>query len=523
MSRVVSSSTLRTPLEPAGQEVARADAAAPLLEAHDVYRRFGGVRALAGASLTVKTRGSVHVLVGENGSGKSTLLRILAGELRADAGRILLDGEEHALASPAAALRRGIVTVTQETTLAPDLSIAENVYLGRRMSRGRLGIRWRETGARARAVLERLELDLDPRLPVRRLRPDQQQMVEIARAMSMDARLLILDEPTSSLTGDEVASLFSVVRRLKERDVTTIFVSHRLDEIFEIGDDLTVLRDGRTVGSGPVAAYDRRSLIERMVGQAHQPLAPRPVRQRQSSSILSLRGVGVEGIVSDATLDVAAGEIVGLAGLVGAGRSELLEAIFGLRHISAGELRIGGRAVRSRGPRDAVACGVGFVPADRKRQGLVLDMSVRENLVMTSTAGRSRLAAPTAARELPGVQESLRAMRIRAESPNARVATLSGGNQQKVVLAKWLAARPKVLLLDEPTRGVDVGAKSEIYRLLSAAATNGLAVLVSSSETPELLEICDRILVMFRGRICAELPADAATEAAIAHYAGGEA
>jgi ABC-type sugar transport system ATPase subunit len=492
----------------------------PFLQATALDKRYGGVHALRGAHIAVYP-GEVHALVGENGSGKSTLLKILSGQIKADSGTVLLGGEPAAFRNPNDALRRGIATVTQETTLAPDLSITENVFLGHRMVRRGPLIDWRATRRRAREAVRRLGLDVDPSLPVRRLRPDQQQMVEIARALSIDARVLVLDEPTSSLTDDEVASLFALVRNLRDEGVAIIFVSHRLKEVFDLADRITVLRDGRTVGEAPAAELDRPALIQLMVGRALEEMEPPAVQERSGPSALRLRGLTLPRAISEIDLDVAPGEIVGLAGLIGAGRSELLETVFGLHRPSAGTVEVEGSPASFRSPRDAIRGRVAFVPADRKVQGLVHEMSVRENLVMAFTSRVARVRRPAARRELRVVRESFQGMRIRAGSPRAPVATLSGGNQQKIVLAKWLATSPRVLMLDEPTRGVDVGAKAEIYQLLFDAAESGVGVLVSSSENPELLTLCDRILVMFRGRIAAELSRDDATEARIAHFAGG--
>jgi ABC-type sugar transport system ATPase subunit len=390
------------------------------------------------------------------------------------------------------------------------------------MVRRRTGtIDWRATRRAARTALQRLGLSIDPGIPVRRLRPDQRQMVEIARALSIDARVLILDEPTSSLTDDEVAALFRVVGTLREQGVATIFVSHRIKEVYELVDRITVLRDGHTVGSGTVAELDRAALIQLMVGRDLEDLTPPPTPEVDGQMALRVRGLSVPGAFAEIDLDVAPGEIVGLAGLVGAGRSELLETLFGIRRAAFGKVEVDGAPARFRTPRQAIRGGVAFVPADRKLQGLVLRMSVRENLVMASTAGVLRLRRPRAARELPVVRRAIEAMGIRTHSTAAPVGSLSGGNQQKVVLAKWLATTPQVLMLDEPTRGVDVGAKSEIYRLLFDAARDGVGVLVSSSENSELLSLCDRILVLFRGRIAAALSREEATEARIAHFAGG--
>ena len=479
-----------------------------LLVAEGIHKRYGGVHALRGASLEVHA-GEVHALIGENGSGKSTLLKILSGQLHRDAGEIVFDGSR-------------IATVTQETTLAPDLSIAENVFLGHRMARHGALIDWRATRRGARNVLARLELDLDPATIVRRLRPDQQQLVEIARALSMDARVVILDEPTSSLTDDEVEALFAVVRRLRDDGVAVIFVSHRLNEVLAIADRLTILRDGRTVGSGPAGEFDRPRVIHLMVGRALEELEIAAGAGEERPAILRVRGASLPRAFADVDLDVAPGEVVGLAGLVGAGRSELLEALFGLRRLE-GTVEYDGRPVAYRSPYDAIRDGIAFVPADRKQQGLVLTMSVRENLMMATTARRLRLRRPNASRELTAVRGLVRGLDIRVASPDAPAATLSGGNQQKVVLGKWLAASPKLLMLDEPTRGVDVGAKAEIYRLLTDVAQRGIAVLISSSETPELRTLCDRIVVMFRGRVVASLSKEEATEARIAHLAGGHA
>jgi ABC-type sugar transport system ATPase subunit len=492
----------------------------PFLQATALHKRYGGVHALSGAGIAVYP-GEVHALVGENGSGKSTLLGILSGQIKADSGSVSLAGRRAAFRNPTDALRGGIATVTQETTLAPDLSITENVFLGHRMVRRGPLIDWRATRRRAHAALRRLGLDVDPSLPVRRLRPDQQQLVEIARALSVDARVLVLDEPTSSLTDDEVASLFAVVRGLKTEGVATIFVSHRLPEVFELADRITVLRDGRTVGEAMAAALDRPALIKLMVGRSLEEIEQPPTQERGRRPALRLRGLTLPPSVSDVDLDVEPGELVGLAGLVGAGRSELLETVFGLHRPSAGTVEVDGSQASFRSPREAIRGGVAFVPADRKIQGLVHEMSVRENLVMASTSRLARLRRPAARRELRIVRESFEGMRIRATSSHVPVATLSGGNQQKIVLGKWLATSPRVLMLDEPTRGVDVGAKAEIYQLLFDAAESGVGVLVSSSENQELLTLCDRILVMFRGRIAAELSRDDATEARIAHFAGG--
>jgi ABC-type sugar transport system ATPase subunit len=494
---------------------------APVLEAIGMRKSFGGVRALRGVDLRLRP-GEVHALVGENGSGKSTLLRIAAGQLTPDAGTLVLEGREVRFNDASQAIAAGIATVTQETTLVPDLSVTENIFLGHRKVRAAWGIDWRATRARAGEALARLGLTgIDPSAPVRRLRPDEQQLVEIARAISIDARVLILDEPTSSLSDDEVRGLFDVVRVLARQRVAVAFVSHRIGEVFDLADRATILRDGEVVGSDRMDSYDRRRMIQLMTGRKLEELELDRGRHKARDPVLRVRALSVRGRVHAATLEVGRGEIVGLAGLVGAGRSELLEALFGVNGQAGGTVELAGRPVRLTAPLDAMRSGLAYVPADRKNMGLVLDMSVRENVLMARTATHARVRRPRRTAEQRAVGESVEAFRIVAESQVGPVAQLSGGNQQKVVLAKWLGTKPAVLLMDEPTRGVDVGAKAEIYRLLNRAKEEGVGVLISSSETPELLLLCDRILVMYRGRIVAALAREEATEGLIARYAMG--
>ena len=494
--------------------------AEPVLRAAGVHKRFGGVHALRGARITIRA-GEVHGLTGENGSGKSTLLKILNGQLAPDAGDVEAFGRVAAFKGTRDALHRGVATVSQETTLVPDLSIAENILLGRRMPRRAGVIDWRATVARAGETMATLGLDLDPRSPVRKLRPDQAQMVEIARALSINARVLILDEPTSSLTDDAVSLLFASVRRLCDHGVAVVFVSHRLDEIFSICDRVTVLRDGRTVGEAPVSGFDRDSLVSLMVGASLEQASHEPSLHRVGDRmVLRTRNLSLAGAFTGVDLEVRTGEIVGLAGLVGAGRTELLESLFGL-HRPSGTVEVDGEPRWYRSPQAAMKDGVALVPADRKLQGLVLGMSVGENLLMASQSRLFRLRVPRRRRELAAVGAATQTLRIRAASPAVSVDTLSGGNQQKVLLGKWLETRPRLLMLDEPTRGVDVGAKAEIYRIMREARSEGIGIVVSSSETPELLAICDTIVVMFRGRVVARLPREEADEALVTRLGGG--
>jgi len=507
----------------ADDDLPRSPVAAPVLEMHGIDKRFGGVHALRGAELTVQRPGVVHGLLGQNGSGKSTLLGILSGQLRPDNGTILLGGTRTVFRSPLDALRSGIAMVVQETAIAKDLSVSENILLGRRLVRSPTGINWRRTHAKALEYLHLLGLDYDPRWPASKLRPDERQLVEIARALSMNARILILDEPTSSLTEDEVVHLFSAVQKLMQQGVSVIFVSHRIADLYSLGHEFTVLRDGKTVAQGPFVSIEPEKLVELMVGRKVASPQPKRANMRASSApALALQGISVPGVLTSTDLEVGQGEIVGLAGLIGAGRSELLEAIFGIRPVGDGVLSVNGEPYKPGVPEEAIKRGIGYLPPDRKTQGLVLVRSVKENVMQVSTLGRSRLARPNRGEESRVVSQTMSALNIHAESPDVPVNTLSGGNQQKVALGKWLVAEPKVLLLDEPTRGVDVAAKQEIHEHLRRVARGGTALLVSSSETPELLALCDRVVVMFRGRVMGSLIGQQATEASVARLAGGE-
>jgi len=486
---------------------------ANLLALRGLSKRYGGVHALRGANLTIARPGLAHGLLGENGSGKSTLLGVLSGQHQPDEGQLELAGRALAFHSPSDALRHGIAMVAQELAVAPDLTVTENILMGRRLARSGFLIDWSSSRRKASRVLERLNLDYDPDWLVRDLRPDQRQMVEIARAISTNARLVILDEPTSSLDAGEVKALFAVIESLKAQDVTVLFVSHRLNEIFAICDSLTILRDGKTIVEGPVQEFDADSIVRAMVGgEADQRVARGPRPSTGSTPALELHHLHSTGCLTDVSLSVRPGEIVGLCGLVGSGRSELLECVFGVRDVTGGAISVGGSPAHGGGPHGAIRSGIAFVPPDRKEQGLVLSGSVRTNIMSVATAGRNRLRHPSKKEEDPVIAGLCTAMRVRLHDYDAPVENLSGGNQQKVVLAKWLARKPNVLLLDEPTRGVDVRAKVEIHRLVRRVATEGMAVLVSSSEAPELLDLCDRIIVLSLGRIVDVVEAADASE-----------
>lgn len=494
-----------------------------LFELRGVHRSFGGIQALRGASLKIAGPGSVHALLGSNGCGKSTLLRIATGQLKPDAGEIFLDDKRVSFAEPRDALRYGISTVTQETTLAPALTVAENILMGR-LPRGRFGaIDWPQVFRAAREVLDSLELELPEDAPVGTLRPDQQQMVEIARAFSMRARILVLDEATSALSSDEVQAVFRTVKGASKRGtMATILVSHRMDEIYDLADEVTVLRDGCTISTRSVKDTGRDTLVSDMVGDAVPPTdsGRAPSRLPAAHPCLQLRHVFTAGYVEDATLSVQPGEIVGITGLTRSGANELLEAIYGARPVERGSISFDGRDITHADINTAIRAGIGFVPADRKWQGVLLNMSIRHNLLIPGTSDRFRLSRPDRS-ELALVNRVAESVSIRMEGADSPVSALSGGNQQKVVIGKWLAKPLKLLLLAEPSRGVDVRAKAQIHDLLRQIAAGGTAVLFASTELEEVVQLADRILVMFQGRIVGDLPARDASEYAITSMMSG--
>jgi L-arabinose transport system ATP-binding protein len=483
----------------------------------DVTKWFGGVHALRG--VTVEARGGeVLALVGENGAGKSTLLKILSGAHLPDGGAVRIDGEAVRFTSPSAAHAAGVRVIYQEPEIVPHVSVAENIYVGELGTAGHL-FRRRSIEERARADLARYGFThaLRPETLGERLSPAQRQLVEIMRALVADVRVIAFDEPTSSLTDTEVDALFRLIRRLRDEGVAVLYVSHRLPEIFAVADRVTVLRDGAVVGSKPVSETNTEDLVSMMVGRDLSGMY-----QRKSHPLgevaLSVRGLTSQD-VTDISFDVRAGEVVGIAGLVGAGRSELAHAIAGSEPHGTGEIRVDGRAVRVRSPQEAIAAGIGLVPEERKAQALLMDRSVRDNTSLAVLRRISRLHFVRRGEERRIAGEFARRLNVRTPSLEQAVGNLSGGNQQKVVLARWLASRPKVLILDEPTRGVDVGAKAEIYDAIDQLAADGLAIVVISSELPEILALSDRILVMQAGRIAGELARAEASEERILHLA----
>src|SRR5258705_5670090 len=491
----------------------------PLLRMTSIGKRFPGVQALDNVDLEVLP-GGIHALLGENGAGKSTLIKILSGAQQPDSGTIEFGGQRITVTSPHDAQRRGIVTIYQEFTLAPNMTIAENVFIGREPGLG-FFVDWGKMAAETRALTARLGLQLRPMSIVRELRVAEQQMVEIARALSMKSRLIVMDEPTSALSSSEVEKLFRIVRTLKAQGLSIIFVTHRLEEVMQICDRYTVLRDGRLVGSGSIADATIDGIIRLIVGRQVNALFARRERATVGDVVLSVEGLTRRGntqdqnaiVLADVSLEVRRGEILGIAGLVGAGRTEMARAVFGADPFDSGRVIIGGHEVNIRSPQDAIRHGIGLVPEDRKQQALFLALAVRANLSMASHMLITRWGIfMHEAAEHAMVEEYRQKLNIRMASPEQSIASLSGGNQQKVTLARWLALGPKVLIVDEPTRGIDVGAKVEVHNLLFELAEAGIAVIAISSELPEVLAISDRIVTMCEGRVTGEVAAASATQ-----------
>ena len=492
----------------------------PFLEFRHITRRFPGVLALDGVSVAIE-RGACHALVGENGAGKSTLGKILAGVYQADSGDLLLDGKIIRPASPRAARALGIAMVHQELAFCPNLSVAENLCLGD-LPRHRLGwVDRRALHARARALLAEIGADLDPAALLGTLSTGREQLVQIAAAVGTGARVIIMDEPTSSLSLGETRELFRLVRAFKARGLTIIYVSHRLEEIFELCDAVTVLRDGRHIATQPIAATTPQRLVQQMIGRELLVREPAHLARPPGPERLRVENLSSPGLFENINLSVRAGEIVGLAGLVGAGRSEVAQAIFGLDPAATGQLALHGRATPLGSLRATLAAKFGLVPEDRKRQGLVLSMNCRENTTLAALPQLTRFGWVRRHAERDLATRFAQRLRVKTPSLETSIATLSGGNQQKIALAKWIARECDILVVDEPTRGIDVGAKAEIYQLLDELALEGKAILVISSELPELIGLCGRILVMRQGRLAGELSRAHFSEAALLRLMAG--
>jgi len=499
---------------------------APALILRNVSKSFPGVQALADVSFDVKP-GEVHALLGENGAGKSTLIKIISGVYPPDSGQMEVDGRAVRFTRPSEAQAHGIATIYQEFSLYPELTVAENIFAGH-MPRALSGtvLDWRRASSAAEKLLESLDAsDLNVRSRVGTLSVGNRQRVEIAKALSRQARILILDEPSAVLTQHDTERLFGIIRRLCAQNVAVIYISHRLDEIFELADRVTVLRDGKLVGVKAAKETNEAELIRMMVGRAlaEEPLPHLEEEPSDRKVVLRAQKLVCPPLLKEATVEIRAGEIVGLAGLIGSGRSELAQAIFGVTPLESGTIEMEGRAVEIRRPEDAIALGIAYVPEDRQRQGLISAMTVAQNISLTRLwqLMRGPFLDPDAEDAL--ARQYIDTLRIRTPSSRQITRNLSGGNQQKVVLAKWLATKPRLLIVDEPTRGIDVGARAEIHRLLdSLAREEGMAILVISSDLPEVLRISDRICVMREGYLVAEIKRKDATQETILGAAIGQ-
>jgi rhamnose transport system ATP-binding protein len=478
---------------------------APLLHLTSISKSFGAVRALKNVSFDLRA-GEVHALLGENGAGKSTLIRIVTGAHRPDAGQIEVAGRNVDHLTPASAHKLGIACIYQQPALFPDLTVAENIALRLEPATSIRRLDWSQRRSRAQELLQRIGAAIDPAIEVRSLSMPEQQLVEIACTLGTGARIVVMDEPTASLTLKEQHLLYGVVRNLRAGGVGVIYISHRLEEIFALADRVTVLRDGETVGTNNVDDINESQLIKLMVGREVLHICP-PTEAAPGNCVLSLKEVGCDfSGAHNITLEVRAGEVVGLAGLVGAGRTELARVLFGLTPASSGEILFNGRQVSIGSPMEAIALGIAYVPEDRRRHGVILEMPVAANITLAILRRIFPGAWLRFGAEQTLALEYIGALAVKTSGPDAPVASLSGGNQQKVALARWLATKPKLLILDEPTQGVDVGAKSEIHKIIRRLASEGLAVLMISSDLPEILGMSDRIAVMRAGTITAIMP-----------------
>lgn len=490
-----------------------------LLEMRSIVKTFPGVKAVDNVTLKVRP-GTVHALLGENGAGKSTLMKILAGEHVADSGEIYFDGRKVTIRTTQDAFDVGISTVYQELNLAPEMTIAENMFLGREPLKNGIFIDDQYITNETAKYLKDVGLSYPPGNKLKELSVAAQQMVEIAKGINRGSKLIVLDEPTSAITEAEVATLFSLIEDLKEKGITFIYISHKMDEIFTISDDITVMRDGIHVSTRPIAGLTNESLISLMVGRELTDLFPK-VDVNIGAEILRVEGLTRKDVFADVSFNIKRGEILGISGLMGAGRTEVARAIFGLDDLDAGKMFLDNEEHTIRQPIDAIQSGIAYVPEDRKLIGLCIDRPIMENISLASLEEFTKTCLLDLNQEKEVVQDISRKLKVKAHSLNVPVGTLSGGNQQKVVLSKWLLRDLKVLILDEPTRGIDVGAKSEIHRLMGAFAKDGMAIIMISSELPEVLGMSDRILVMHEGKVTGVLSRNEATQEKIMHLATG--
>lgn len=481
-----------------------------------VSKSFADVSVLKNIDLTIN-RGEVHALMGENGAGKSTLMKILAGIYQPTVGEILFKGKDLKISNPRDALLKGISMIHQELSAVKDLTIAENIFLGREPSKFGF-IDYKEMITKTKEILKSIGVNLNPKTKMRDLKVSDMQMVEICKAVSYNADVIIMDEPTSAITDREVEKLFTVIRDLKEQGKSIIYISHKMKEIFEICDTITVLRDGSIISTKPAEKTNNEELISLMVGRELNEVFPKKSNQ-PGEVLISIRNLSKKGLFKNINFEVRQGEILGIAGLMGAGRTEVVESIFGLHKIDEGHVEIQNKKVRINHPNDAIKNGIALVTEDRREQGLVLCRSVKENITISALNEITKLGMLNKTSEDKTVDSFIESLRIKLNSKYQEVGRLSGGNQQKVVIAKWLMTKPRILILDEPTRGIDIGAKSEIYKLMTTFANEGYAIIVISSELPEVLGLSDRIIVLSNGELTGELTREEASQEKIMEYA----
>jgi len=491
-----------------------------ILELKNIKKEYPGVVALDDVSFTLQ-KGEVHILLGENGAGKSTLVKILSGAVRKTNGKIILFDEEIEIKNPKHAFQIGIGIIYQELNLIPHLTVAENIFLGREFSINSGIIDNQKIIAEAQKLLDELKVRINPQALIKDLGIAQQQMVEVAKALSLNAKILIMDEPTSALTENEIEELFRIINKLKEQGVSIIYISHRLDELFQIGDTVTILRDGKLVATKLISETTHQELIKMMVNRELKDQFPR-VKPSIESELLSVENLTTVNRLSNISFNLKAGEILGVFGLLGSGRTELARAIFGVDEILSGKIRINGESVVIKSPIEAINYGIALLTEDRKTQGLILELDLQKNVSLASLSQVSTYGILSDTKERELSEKYISDLNIKTTGPQQIVRNLSGGNQQKVVLSKWLSSKAKIYIFDEPTRGIDVGSKVEIYEIMNRLTKEGAGIIMISSDLPEILGMSDRIMVMHQGRITAELSGEEASQESIMHFALGE-
>ncbi|GGB40405.1 sugar ABC transporter ATP-binding protein [Fictibacillus barbaricus] len=489
------------------------------IQMNDIYKAFGSNQVLTGVHFDLQ-EGEVHALMGENGAGKSTMMNILTGLHKRDSGTIVIDGQERYFENPKEAEQNGIAFIHQELNVWPDMTVLDNLFIGKEL-RSKFGLlKSKEMKALAKRQFERLAVSIPLEKEAGRCSVGEQQMIEIAKALMTDAKVIIMDEPTAALTEREIEKLFEVINALRKEGVSIVYISHRMEEIFAICDRITVMRDGKTVDTKTITETNFDEVVRKMVGRELTDRYPER-NPNIGETVLEVKNATIQGVFDSVNFSVKSGEIVGVAGLMGAGRTEIMRALFGLDKLDSGEIWVGGRKASIKNPYEAVKLGIGFITEDRKNEGLVLDFSIRENMALPNLTSFSKKGVIDYKTEKDFVDLLIKRLRIKTESGETNAKNLSGGNQQKVVIAKWVGIGPKVLILDEPTRGVDVGAKREIYQLMNELTDRGVAIIMVSSELPEVLGMSDRILVVHEGRISGELQKSDATQEKIMTYATG--